>query len=102
MFQKRKISRKSIYLRGACVFIIILIVPLIMIIKMNDKKNDYEHLKSDIAIESCEAQIQVEDNRKAQLLEKKASANSDANLEELAREEFNFIKGDEIIIKPKN
>ena len=101
MLQKVKISKKTIYLRCICIFIIAIIVPLIMVIKANNEKIDYEHLKADIEIESGEAQIVIENERNTQLIEKKASANSDANLEELARKEFNFIKGDEIIIKPQ-
>ena len=52
MLQKVKISKKTIYLRCICIFIIVLIIPLIMVIKANNEKIDYEELNTIIIIET--------------------------------------------------
>lgn len=80
--------------------IVIMIVALFYIYNLNNNLF-LEHKIEDAKIESLQAEIEKEDDRSSLLKEKINSSSSNQNIEQVAREEFGFIKGDEIIIRPQ-
>ena len=83
-----------------CSIVIIISSLAIVYVKRNEQNIQKEQERQIAAIESLEQAITIEDLKTENLIEKKEKANSDENIEEIAREQFGFIKSGEIVIKP--
>lgn len=83
-----------------CSIVIIVVGVAIGFIKQNELSVIKEQERQESVIESLEQAIILEDLRTEALNKKKEKANSDENIEDIAREQFGFIKKGEIVIKP--
>lgn len=87
-------------LKVVCSIIIILTGIAISIINQDKISVSKEQLRQKEVIESLEEAIKMEEIKTEDLNKRKEKANSDENIEEIARENFGFIKDGEIVIKP--
>lgn len=83
-----------------CSVVIIIASIAIIFLKQSEQNVLKEQNRQSAVIESLEQAITLEDLRTEDLNKKKEKANSDENIEEIAREQFGFIKSGEIVIKP--
>ena len=87
-------------LKVICSIVIIIASIAIVFVKQNESNVMKEQARQSAVIESLEQAITLEDLKTEALNKKKEKANSDENIEEIAREQFGFIKSGEIVIKP--
>lgn len=87
-------------LKVVCSIIIILTGIAISIINQDKLSVSKEQSRQKEVIESLEEAIKMEEIKTEDLNKRKEKANSDENIEEIARENFGFIKDGEIVIKP--
>ena len=87
-------------LKIICSIVIIIASIAIVFVKQSEMNVMKERARQAEVIESLEQAITLEDLKTEDLNQKKEKANSDENIEEIAREQFGFIKSGEIVIKP--
>lgn len=87
-------------LKIVCSVVIIVVSIAIVYVKQSEQNVLREQDRQAAVIESLEQAITLEDLRTEALNQKKEKVNSDENIEEIAREQFGFIKSGEIVIKP--
>ena len=91
---------KIILRRTICIVVIVVSTVIYIFMSNLYKKLDKENKFSLRQIESLEDSIVYANDKKDQLVDRKNTINSDENIEAIAREQFGFIKDDEIILKP--
>ena len=87
-------------LKIICSIVIIIASIAIVFVKQSEMNVMKERARQAEVIESLEQAITLEDLKTEALNQKKEKANSDENIEEIAREQIGFIKSGEIVIKP--
>ena len=104
MSQKVKTKKnkfKTIFRRIIYLCIIVLLGFLCLYVNDLNNKSDIDNKKYLSEIESLENAIKHENEQNKELINRKNTINSDENIENIAREQFGFIKSDEIILKPE-
>lgn len=94
------LKKENQMLKIICSVVIIVATIAIIFVKQNEQNILKEQARQAAVIESLEQAITLEDLKTEALNQKKDKANSDENIEEIAREQFGFIKNGEIVIKP--
>lgn len=99
--KNKKTKFKTIFRRIIYICIIFILGFLCLYINDLNKKSDIDNKKYISEIESLENAIKHENDQNKELINRKNTINSDENIENIAREQFGFIKSDEIILKPE-
>ena len=104
MMQKinRKKTIKRFFFRLLCIIVTVVFSFLVRKVFAEKKIIDKQVKKNNQIIHDLNNQIELEDDKYDELTDQKNTINSNNNIEKIAREQFGFIKSDEIILKPKN
>ena len=94
------LKKENQMLKIICSAVIVVSIIAIIYVKQTNQSIIKEQERQAAVIESLEQAITLEDLKTEALNKKKEKANSDENIEEIAREQFGFIKSGEIVIKP--
>ena len=100
--ENKKSSIKQIILRFFCIVVILVFVFLINKIIIEKNNVEMQVRLNNQTMYDLNHQIELEDMKTDELNDKKNTINSNNNIEKIAREQFGFIKSDEIILKPKS
>ncbi len=92
---------KRILFRIIC--LIAIVVLSVLIYKFKDYKDsiDYQIKIKEEHIDILNNDINIENQKTEELKDRKNTINSNNNIEKIARDEFGYIKQNEIILKPK-
>lgn len=100
--ENKKSAFKQIVLRILCIIVISVFVFLINKIMVEKNIIEQQVNRNSQTIYDLNHQIELEDMKNDELNDKKNTINSNNNIEKIAREQFGFIKSDEIILKPED
>ena len=100
--ENKKSAFKQIVLRILCIIVISVFVILINKIMVEKNIIEQQVNRNSQTIYDLNHQIELEDMKNDELNDKKNTINSNNNIEKIAREQFGFIKSDEIILKPED
>ena len=100
--ENKKSAFKQIVLRILCIIVISVFVFLINKIMVEKNIIEQQVNRNSQTINDLNHQIELEDMKNDELNDKKNTINSNNNIKKIAREQFGFIKSDEIILKPED
>ena len=85
------------------IYISIIVIVSLLCLYMNDvtDKANIKNKQLVAEMESFDSAIKHEKDLNKELNDRKNTINSDENIEKIAREQYGFIKSDEIILKPE-
>lgn len=92
---------KRILFRIICLIAIVVLSILIYKFKNYKDNIDYQIKIREEHIDILNNDINIENQKTEELKDRKNTINSNNNIEKIARDEFGYIKQNEIILKPK-
>lgn len=99
---KKNKKFKRILFRIVCLIVIVVLSFLIHRFKNYKDNITYEIKIKEEHIDILNNDIDIENQKTEELHDRKNTINSNNNIEKIARDEFGYIKNNEIILKPEN